>query len=47
MPRTGIPRSDIPAAEEDTRHGILVARDLGTDPEVWRKAMREWTASKR
>ena len=23
----------------------LVARDLGTDPEAWRKAMREWTAS--
>ena len=24
---------------------ILVARDLGTDPEAWRKAMREWTAN--
>ena len=23
----------------------LVARDLGTDPEAWRKAMREWTAN--
>jgi len=23
----------------------LVARDLGTNPEAWRKAMREWTAS--
>lgn len=27
--------------------GILVASDLGTDPEAWRKAMREWEASKR
>jgi hypothetical protein len=24
---------------------ILVARDLGADPEAWRKAMREWTAN--
>lgn len=24
---------------------VLVARDLGTDPEAWRKAMREWTAN--
>jgi len=27
-----------------TKSAILVARDLGTDPEVWRRAMREWTA---
>jgi len=26
-------------------HAALVARDLGTDPEAWRKAMREWTAA--
>lgn len=24
---------------------VLVARDLGTDPEEWRAAMREWTAN--
>jgi len=24
---------------------VLVARDLGTDPEAWRRAMREWTAN--
>jgi len=27
------------------KEAILVARDLGSDPEAWRKAMREWTAN--
>jgi len=34
---TETPMSNAPKA-------VLVARDLGTDPEAWRKAMREWTA---
>jgi len=29
--------------DEDQFPAVLVARDLGTDPEAWRKAMREWT----
>jgi len=29
----------------DYPSAVLVARDLGTDPEAWRKAMREWTAN--
>ena len=33
------------SVRSDEESPILVARDLGTDPEVWRKAMREWTAS--
>jgi len=28
-----------------TTSAILVAIDLGSDPEAWRKAMREWTAA--
>ena len=31
-----------PAGEKEM---TLVARDLGANPEAWRKAMREWTAS--
>jgi len=31
--------------EHDHLVSVLVARDLGTDPEAWRKAMREWTAN--
>lgn len=27
------------------RGATLVARDLGSDPEAWRRAMREWTAN--
>ena len=29
----------------DSTAGVLVSRDLGSDPEAWRKAMREWTAN--
>ncbi len=29
----------------DYPSGVLIARDLGVDPEAWRAAMREWTAN--
>ncbi len=38
----GTPASDL---GDDYPPAVLVARDLGTNPEAWRKAMREWTAN--
>ena len=37
--------TDRPRKTTYAEAAVLVARDLGTDPEAWRKAMREWTAS--
>lgn len=33
------------SVRSDEESPILVARDLGSDPEAWRRAMREWTAN--
>ncbi len=37
--------TDRPRKTTYAEAAVLVARDLGTDPEAWRKAMRGWTAS--
>lgn len=39
------PRGDVGVPKGEAPQAILVARDLGFDPEAWRKAMREWTAN--
>ena len=36
---------DGPVQYMHAQHAILVARDLGIDPDAWRAAMREWTAN--
>ncbi len=40
--RGGVPVDDL-AGREEGHTATLVARDLGTDPEAWRRAMCEWT----
>lgn len=41
----GFGRAGYGAREAMAEQAVLVARNLGTDPEAWRKAMREWTAN--
>lgn len=41
----GFGRAGYGVREAVTEQAILVARDLGSDPEAWRKAMREWIAN--
>ena len=37
--------TDRPRKTTYAEAAVLVARNLGSDPEAWRKAMREWTAN--